>query len=535
MSFDDARHAALMTILENEGNVAPETMFNLVNYESFTGLPRNDVTTLSEPEYLSPTGFRNEYWNTLVMPAIPGIAIAVLLFLVCFLVVFLRVCTKCCAMCCPGSCWDRNCFRPQEYNDRKLKITKWAMLIFCIIGGIGCMLVFSQGTELSKGVSDFADELVNTTQSFENIIVGWINTSQDITGSSSSNLEELHIYSDFISGEVNKVNSDIKNVADKIELSFMIAAGVIFAVAIIATVFVCLGWSSVLMLFFFTLSLVMIVCWIVFGALGSVGTLLDDVSLGFEAFAADPTIKNAFPIDGSLCPKRHDAVVSINDDLRSPIYDVVDDLVRYGLNPNYCPNCDPISHVYRKDSVRDYCDWYKTANNNSDISYADPVCRNHYFDVEKYNRDAYIPKTIVANEIDPTLGGGQFTQCDHTSIDIQNGSPCGRNEVASDAYDEFETLFDKLAKWIDLSDSLSDFATCEFVRSETVDINATLTTVVDALKILWGGFLMLGMSYFSLWVILLVAVSRLANPQLNVDSDEYDPMWAEKLSMPRER
>ena len=135
--------------------------------------------------------------------------------------------------------------------------------------------------------------------------------------------------------------------------------------------------------FFFTLSFVMIVCWIVFGALGSVGTLLDDVSLGFEAFAADPTIKNAFPIDGSLCPKRYDAVVSINDNLRSPIYDVVDDLVKYGLNPNYCPNCDPISHVYRKVEVPEYCEWYKTKNDKSDISYADPVCRNHYFDVKK--------------------------------------------------------------------------------------------------------------------------------------------------------
>ena len=209
----------------------------------------------------------------------------------------------------------------------------------------------------------------------------------------------------------------------------------------------------------------------------------------------------------------------------------------YGLNPNYCPNCDPISHVYRKVSVRDYCEWYKTENDKSDISYADPVCRNHYFDDDKYHRDAYIPKSIDPNEIDPTLGGGEFTQCDYTSIDIiQNGSLlCGRNEVAYDAYDEFVRNFDILSKWIDLADSISDFITCQFVQSETADITATLTTVVDALKILWGGFLMLGMSYFSLWVILLVAVSRLANPQLNVDSDEYDPMWAEKLSMPRER
>lgn len=536
MSFDDARHAALMTILENGGIVEPETTFNLVNYESFTGLPRNDAS-LSEPEYLSVTDLNAKYMETLVTPAIPGVAIAVLLFLVCFLVVFLRVCTKCCAMCCPGSCWDRNCFRPQEYNDRKLKITKWAMLIFCIIGGIGCMLVFSQGTELSKGVGDFADELVNTTQSFENIVNKWYDTVEEIQSSMPSNdLAKLKNEGVSITGDVINLNSDIKNVADKIELSFMIAAGVIFAVAIIATVFVCLGWSTVLMLFFFTLSFVMIVCWIVFGALGSIGTFLDDVSLGFEAFAADPTMKNAFPTAHSLCPNRHDAVASVNDDLRSPIYYVIDDLVTYGLNPNYCPNCDPISHVYRKVSVPDYCEWYKTENDKSDISYADPVCRNYYLDDDKYHRDAYIPKSIDPNEIDPTLGGGEFTQCDYTSIEIQNGSPpCGRNEVAYDAYDEFVRNFDILSKWIDLADSISDFITCQFVQSETADITATLTTVVDALKILWGGFLMLGMSYFSLWVILLVAVSRLANPQLNVDSDEYDPMWAEKLSMPRER
>ena len=537
MSNDDARHAALMTILENGGNVEPETTFNLVNYESFTGLPRNDAS-LSEPEYLSVTDLNTKYMETLLTPAIPGVAIAVLLFLVCFLVVFLRVCTKCCAMCCPGSCWDRNCFRPQEYNDRKLKITKWAMLIFCIIGGIGCMLVFSQGTELSKGVGDFADELVNTAQSFENTVNNWYNTVQEMQSSMPSNdLGNLQNEGVSIMGDVINLNSDIKNVADKIELSFMIAAGVIFAVAIIATVFVCLGWSTVLMLFFFTLSFVMIVCWIVFGALGSIGTFLDDVSLGFEAFAADPTIKNAFPTAQPLCPNRHDAVASVNEKLRFEIHVVVGDLVRFGISPNLCPNCDPISHVYRKVSVIDYCEWYKKENDKSDISYADPLCRNHYFDAKKYDGDAYIPKSIDTNtnEIDPTLGGGQFTQCDYTSIDIQNGSTCGQNEVASDFYDEFERIFDILSKWISLVDPINDFITCRFVQSETADITATLTTVVDALKILWGGFLMLGMSYFSLWVILLVAVSRLANPQLNVDSDEYDPMWAERLSMPRER
>ena len=75
MSNDDARHAALMTIFQGGwGNAAPETTFNLVNYESFTGLPRNDAS-LSEPEYLSVTDLNPKYMETLVTPAIPGAAI----------------------------------------------------------------------------------------------------------------------------------------------------------------------------------------------------------------------------------------------------------------------------------------------------------------------------------------------------------------------------------------------------------------------------------------------------------------------------
>ena len=69
-----------------------------------------------------------------------------------------------------------------------------------------------------------------------------------------------------------------------------------------------------------------------------------------------------------------------------------------------------------------------------------------------------------ANEIDPTLGGGESSVCTWIEI-IPNGSLlCGRNEVAYDAYDEFVRNFDILSKWIDPQDSISDFITCEFVR-----------------------------------------------------------------------
>ena len=125
MANDDARHAALMQIIQNgySSSAIEDTYFNLMDYETFTGLPRNDASG-SEPAYLSASDLSTQYLETLVTPAIPGIAIASLLFIVCFLVVFLRVCTKCCAMCCPGSCWDEKCFRPKEYTERQLKITK---------------------------------------------------------------------------------------------------------------------------------------------------------------------------------------------------------------------------------------------------------------------------------------------------------------------------------------------------------------------------------------------------------------------------
>jgi len=535
---DDARHEALMTIIGNGySGASSDTYFNLIDYESFTGLPRNTASG-SEPAYLSVNDFDSVYLETLITPAIPGIAIAVLLFIVCFLVVFLRICTKCLAMCCPGSCWDEKCFRPKEYNDRQLKITKWAMFAFCIIGGIGCVLVFSQGTEVSKGVADFGDELVNTTQSLELILNDWVDALVKASQDESDDLKDLQKSSIDISSSVVDLNKSIKDVADKIELSFMIVAAIVFVVALVATGLVCLGWSTVLMLFFFTLSLVMIVCWIVFGAIGTIGTLIDDIALGFDAFALDANIKNAFPTGQSLCPSRYGSASSVNEDLRGNYYSIINDIQDKATNTSICPNCAQVSQIYRQESVSDYCQWYLNQNDKSDLYYADPVCRNHYLDDQKYTGYAYIPKSVDTGKIDPTAGGGQYTQCAFTTAQIAadpTGSICGRNEVTSDAYEEFTQKFDDLGYVLAVEDSIGQLITCDFVQSETADITATLTAVVDALKILWGGFLLLGMSYFIMWVILMVAVSRIANPQLNVDSDQYDPMWAEKLSMPRER
>jgi hypothetical protein len=293
-----------------------------------------------------------------------------------------------------------------------------------------------------------------------------------------------------------------------------------------------------LMLFFFTLSLVMIVCWIVFGAIGTIGTLIDDIALGFDAFALDANIKNAFPTGQSLCPSRYGSASSVNEDLRGNYYSIINDIQDKATNTSICPNCAQVSQIYRKESVSDYCQWYLNQNDKSDLYYADPVCRNHYLDDQKYTGYAYIPKSVDTGKIDPTAGGGQYTQCAFTTAQIAadpTGSICGRNEVTSDAYEEFTQKFDDLGYVLAVEDSIGQLITCDFVQSETADITATLTAVVDALKILWGGFLLLGMSYFIMWVILMVAVSRIANPQLNVDSDQYDPMWAEKLSMPRER
>ena len=137
-------------------------------------------------------------------------------------------------------------------------------------------------------------------------------------------------------------------------------------------------------------------------------------------------------------------------------------------------------------------------------------------------------------KIDPTAGGGQYTKCDFTTAQIAGGATCGQNQVASDAYDEFVALFNNLGYVLAVEDSASaNSSRATLFNRKPRKSPRPYNTVVDALKVLWGGFLMLGMSYFVMWVILLVAISRIANPQLNVDSGEYDPQWAEKLSMPR--
>ena len=165
---------------------------------------------------------------------------------------------------------------------------------------------------MSKGVTDFGDELVNTTKSLEVIINDWYAALVQASQEGSEDLADLQSSSVDISSSVVDLNDQIKGVAEKIELSFMVVAAIVFIVAIIATGLYASAGRIMLMLFFFTLSLVMIVCWIVFGALGTIGTLIDDIALGFDAFAMDANIQNAFPTGSSLCPSRYNSASSVN-------------------------------------------------------------------------------------------------------------------------------------------------------------------------------------------------------------------------------
>ena len=221
----------------------------------------------------------------------------------------------------------------------------------------------------------------------------------------SDDLADLQSSSVDISSSVVDFNDQIKGVAEKIELSFMVVAAIVFIVAIIATGLVCLGWSTMLMLFFFTLSLVMIVCWIVFGALGTIGTLIDDIALGFDAFAMDANIQNAFPTGSSLCPSRYNSASSVNEDLRSTYYDIINEIQPKAADPAICPTCSPVSQMYNKVSVDDHCNWDQSQNDKSDLYYAEPVCRHHYVDVQKDGGRAYIPKTVAHGTIDTHPGG----------------------------------------------------------------------------------------------------------------------------------
>ena len=164
----------------------------------------------------------------------------------------------------------------------------------------------------------------------------------------------------------------------------------------------------------------------------------------------------------------------------------------------------------------------------------DPVCRNHYLDVQKLRRvmrtgrKPWIPGKstqlrVVDNTRNVILPPRKLLAGRHAA---KTRSPLTLTMISSRSSTTSGTFWP-------LKIPSANSITCDFVQSETAEITSTLHTVVDALKVLWGGFLMLGMSYFVMWVILLVAISRIANPQLNVDSGEYDPQWAEKLSMPR--
>ena len=284
------------------------------------------------------------------------------------------------------------------------------------------------------------------------------------------------------------------------------------------------------MLFFFTLSLVMIVCWIVFGALGTIGTLIDDIALGFDAFAMDANIQNAFPTGSSLCPSRYNSASSVNEDLRSTYYDIISEIQpKRRILQSAPPAVKCLKFTTRYP-------WMIIATGIK-VKMINPISTTPIRSAE-ITTWTY-KNTAVGRTFQKPWIPGKSTQLrvvDNTRNVIL---PPRKLLAGRHAAKTRSPLMLTMNSWRSsttsgtfwpLKISSRQLITCDFVQSETAEITSTLHTVVDALKVLWGGFLMLGMSYFVMWVILLVAISRIANPQLNVDW-RIRPSMGGKLSI----
>ena len=91
--------------------------------------------------------------------------------------------------------------------------------------------------------------------------------------------------------------------------------------------------------------------------------------------------------------------------------------------------------------------------------------------------------------------------------------------ISSDVYDEIQE-YAIVART--LSDALPDtyaITTCQFVQNAFDDAKPGCDDTMKSIKILFVGATLISISFFSMWVVLIVVLSRLLNKDRLIDSE----------------
>ena len=519
--------------------------------EPFTGIPRVDPR--NNKEYVGQMEFTEDYAASVIGQALPGLIIAVLLLVSMILVAIFYLLSSVCKCC--GLC--RCCFRPVPYTRKALHVAKGIQLLFVLLCFCGCIVIYVKSPDLGDGIKSIASGLSTSASQVVSDVESLANAETTVygggsSGGFSSQLDTFLDAAETVQKEILNTENIIDSRRKAVQTAADIIAGVLLGVAFVTMALSILNFWRLLIIFSVLTSIILILTWIVVGVVAAFGVFLDDFCVTIDQYLIDPASVNLSKEIPCLAPSE---LVDFGSQWRNLISITVDALNRFvadynaGQNSankkNYvCPKyesqelgnlCGPKSATYGwgsydvqngdwvsprwSDEYSNYvCEQYYqgTLTGLTDTSKVWPMwdCTTAYSNYSIVNTNGNLVNN-VANAVKSTKKIGDI------GTSYQNLFAAGSTQQQ-----QVDELVSSLSTLDSLDATYDSLLKCEFVSTILASIAPGCSDTVDAVQMLWRGFIVTAVGYLCLWITMLVTIGRMANADLMIDGGKFNAQKA---------
>ena len=502
----------------------------------FTGIPRVDIST--NEEFKGQMDFSSAYLGAIAGQLLPGLVIAVLLFLSMILCLFFYILSSCCK--CLGCC--KCCFRPTPYTRKALHVAKGIQLLFVMLCFCGCVIIFVKSPDLGDGIRDITNGLLNSTEALVNDVTDISNALDALQAGASNDLTvgfgDLETSTATVKTTIKDLRNSIDGAVDKINLGADITAGILLGVAFITMALSILNFWRLLILFSVLTSIILILTWIVVGLMAAIGVFLEDFCFTIDQYLVNPEsveISKEIP-----CPDPA-SVIEFGDAFRKQIRDAIDTVNDgvYTYNRGATPK-NYICATYQGQTIGDLCG---SAADIATTTFVTPLWNDEYSNyVCKNYHNGKLDSTYTASTtVYPKWDCGATGYKDYNTPASVSGSDTfasvgGTATKNSVALEDASTTYSSVSSFTtDQQKNLNDLATlnavipkfedilkCGFIGDMFASIQSGCHGTADAIIMLWNGFIVTAVGYLCLWITMLVTIGRMSNSDLMIDGGHFD-------------
>lgn len=520
--------------------------------EPFTGIPRVDPR--NNEEYVGQMEFTDDYAASIIGQALPGLVIAVLLLVSMILVAIFYLLSSVCKCC--GLC--RCCFRPVPYTRKALHVAKGIQLLFVLLCFCGCIVIYVSSPDLGDGIKSIASGLSTSASQVVSDVesLGNAETTTYGGGSSGGFSSQLDTFLD-AAKTVQKEIMNTENIIDSrrkdVQTAADVVAGVLLGVAFVTMALSILNFWRLLIIFSVLTSIILILTWIVVGVVAAFGVFLDDFCVTIDQYLIDSASVNLTKEIPCLAPSE---LVEFGSEWRNLISITVHTLNQFVANYNagqfsvnkktyVCPkyesqelgnlcgpknpstygwagynieNGDWVSPRWSDEYSNYVCEQYYqgTLTGLTDTSKVWPMwdCTTPYSNYSIVDTNGNLVNN-VANAVQSTKKIGDADLSTYYS-----------NIAAPAVQQEVNNLITSLSTLDSLDATYDSLLKCEFVSTILASIAPGCRDTVDAVQMLWRGFIVTAVGYLCLWITMLVTIGRMANADLMIDGGNFNAQKA---------